>query len=145
MSFSADLQRGQEVEEKVVQLLKTKYPSCSLIDKFKGYDVWIPELSLGVEVKFDPMSNKTGNIVIEYEMNGKQSALMTTKAKLWVFYDGYKFCWLSPKDIIRCIFDSKLTHVVFTGKGDSVSKKAFLVKKDVLFSYGSETFEDKTL
>lgn len=139
-NFHSDLDRGSKIEHKVLSMLKTKYRSASLIDAYKGYDIWVPEADCGIEVKYDPMSNKTGNIVVEFEMNGKQSALMTTEAKWWVFHDDDKFIWIKPKDIIRCVFDNKLTHVEFTGRGDSASKKAFLIKKDMLFSYGTEKF-----
>jgi len=137
-SFHSDLARGSKIELSVLQMLKKKYRSASLIDAYKGYDIWIPELACGVEVKYDPMSNKTGNIVVEFEMNGKPSALMTTEAKWWVFYDGNKFIWITPKNIIRCVFDNKLSHVEFTGRGDTSSKKAFLIKKNTLFSYGTQ-------
>jgi hypothetical protein len=33
---------------------------------------------------------------------------------------------------------NKLKYAEFTGNGDTKSKKAFLVKKDILFSYGKE-------
>ena len=138
-TFKTDLERGQRIERLVLNTLKQKFNSASLIDAYKGYDIWIPEIHAGVEVKYDPMSNKTNNIVVEFEMNGKESALLTTTAKWWVFYDGLKFVWFTPKDIIKCIFDNKLTHVQFTGSGDSKSKKAFLIKKDMLFSYGKES------
>lgn len=139
-NFHSDLDRGSKIEHKVLSMVKTKYRSASLIDAYKGYDIWVPEADCGIEVKYDPMSNKTGNIVVEFEMNGKQSALMTTEAKWWVFHDDAKFIWIKPKDIIRCVFDNKLIHVEFTGRGDSASKKAFLIKKDMLFSYGTEKF-----
>ena len=80
-SFHSDLDRGSKIERKVLDIIKNKYRSASLVDAYKGYDIWVPETNCGVEVKYDPMSNKTGNIVVEFEMNGKQSALMTTEAK----------------------------------------------------------------
>ena len=135
-TFKTDLQRGQAVEQKVVDILRKTYPSASLIHKFKGYDIWIPEINSGVEVKYDPMSNSTGNIVVEYEMSGKDSALLTTTAKSWVFYDDKVFISIRPIQIVKCIFDLKLQYREFVGNGDVNSKKAFLVPKDKLFSYG---------
>lgn len=135
MSFLDDLLEGVAVEQKVLIKIKEKYPSATLINAYKGYDIWIPETNQGIEVKYDPMSNKTGNIVVEIEMNGKKSALTTTTADYWVFYDDNVFAWFKPMDIVYCIFVNKLRCVDFVGEGDSSSKRAFLVPKDILFSH----------
>jgi hypothetical protein len=135
-TFQHDLKRGIDIEVKALAIIQKKYPSASLINKFKGYDIWIPELHKSVEVKYDPMSNETGNIVIEIEMFNKPSALMTTEADYWIFYDDNNFVLIKPIDIVNCIFINKLVYREFTGTGDNVSKKAFLVKKDILFKYG---------
>jgi hypothetical protein len=136
MSFNKDLQRGLEIEERVVSILRKKYPCATLVSAFKGYDIWIPEINKSVEVKYDPMSCETGNIVVEIEMYGKPSGLMASTADYWVFYDGEMFVIMPTKNIFKCIFDCKLQYVEFVGNGDTRSKKAFLVKKDTLFKYG---------
>lgn len=138
MAFATDLEAGLDVERRVLELLKAKYPCATIVNAFKGYDIWIPEISKGIEVKSDQKSQHTGNIVIEIEFNGKPSALMTTKADFWIFYDGQKFVAIEPMEIIKCIFMNQLKYVEFVGNGDTKSKKAFLVKKDILFSYGKE-------
>ena len=46
-TFQEDLKRGIAVEEKALALIKPKYPSASLINAFKGYDIWIPEMIFG--------------------------------------------------------------------------------------------------
>lgn len=135
-SFKRDLGRGIEIENMLLTILRRKYPASTLVNAFKGYDIWIPEIHKSIEVKYDEKSNETGNIVVEIEFNGKPSALMTTTADFWVFYDGKDFVSIEPKEIIKCIFMNKLQYVEFIGKGDSKSKKAFLIKKNCLFSYG---------
>lgn len=135
-TFGIDLNRGKAVEQKVLEIFKKDYPCATLIDAYKGYDIWIPELHQSVEVKYDPMSNETGNIVVEIEFNNKPSALMTTTATWWVFCDDLLYVKIKPRNIIKCIFDNRLQYVVFTGRGDDRSKKAFLVNKDTLFAYG---------
>ena len=137
-TFKEDLEVGIAIEQKLVNILLKKYPSTTLINKFKGYDIWIPELHKSIEVKFDEKSKQTGNIVIEIEMYDKPSGLLSTTADYWVFYDGDKFISITPKDIIKCIFLLKLNFVEFVGNGDTVKKKAFLVPKDKLFNYGKE-------
>lgn len=136
MTFKTDLQRGLEIEERVLAILRKKYPCATLVNAFKGYDIWIPEIDKAVEVKFDPMSQRTGNIVVEIEMYGKDSGLMVTQADYWVFYDGQMFVIMPVKHIFKCIFLSKLQYVEFIGEGDSQIKKAFLVDKNTLFKYG---------
>ena len=138
VTFKEDLQRGLKVEELVLKQLRKKYPSASLIHAYKGYDIWIPELKKSVEVKYDPMSNDTGNIVVEIEMFNKPSALLTTQADFWVFYDDHEMISIKPMKIVECILINKLQYREFIGTGDSASKKAFLIKKSLLFSYGNK-------
>lgn len=132
MTFAADLERGLKVEEKVLKIIQKKYPEAHMVTALKEYDIWIPEIQSGIEVKYDPMSCKTGNIVVEFEMNGKPSALLTTGAKWWIFYDGEVVFSLTPTEIIHVIFSKGITQRIFVGAGDRSAKRAFLVPKDWL-------------
>ena len=136
MSFDQDFERGLNVEQAVLEIVRKKYPCAVLVNAYYGYDIWVPEVHKSIEVKYDEKSNQTGNIVIEIEMSGKPSALMTTTADYWIFYDGKIFVRITPKKIIQCIFLNKLKYVDFTGNGDKSGKKVFLIPKDMLFSYG---------
>ena len=103
-NFKKDLQRGREIEEKILSICREKYPSSVLINgKFKDYDLFIPETNKKLEIKGDYRSCETGNIIIELMMFGKPSALLTTKADLWVIYTGLELLWITPKKIIECI------------------------------------------
>lgn len=135
MTFNEDARRGKHIELKVLNQIRNKYPCATLIDGYGGYDIWIPEARQGVEVKYDPMSNETGNIVVEIEMSGYPSALFSTEADWWVFYDDHVYAWIKPRDIFKCIILNKLGYVEFTGAGDRNSKKAFLIDKRLLFTY----------
>lgn len=137
-TFYEDLERGKNVELRILDLLKTKYPCACIVNGFKGYDIWIPEIHKSVEVKYDPMSNETGNIVVEIEMNGKASALITTTADFWVFDDDNVTVIMKPMSIVNCIFQNKLRYVEFVGTGDSNPKKAFLIPKETLFAHGKK-------
>ena len=137
MTFKDDLAKGLEIEQRVLEIYRKEYPCATLVNAYKGYDIWIPELHYGVEVKYDPMSNKTNNIVVEIEMNGKPSGLMTSTARYWIFYDDDVFLQISMRNIIKCIFVNKLIYTEFTGSGDKNSKKAFLIKKEILYKYGA--------
>jgi hypothetical protein len=135
-TFKDDLKAGIEIEKRVLYILQKKYPCASLIGAYKGYDIWIPELHQSVEVKYDPMSKQTGNIVVEIEMFGKPSGIMASTADWWVFYDDEMYIIMKREHIINCIFLSKLVYKEFTGTGDFQPKKAFLVPKNILFKYG---------
>jgi hypothetical protein len=136
--FLQDLARGQEVERQVLKMIQRKCPCACIVNGFKGYDIWIPEIHKSVEVKYDPMSMKTGNVVIEIEFNNHASALMTTTANWWIIYDDHQYMRFTPQQILQCIFMNKLSYTTFTGRGDNNDKKAFLIKKDLLFKHGKE-------
>jgi len=138
-NFQLDLERGVAVENKVIGMIREKYPcACRILGDFKDYDIWIPEISAGVEVKYDPKSNETNNFVIEIESRDSLSGLMTTKAKFWVLYDDKTFCVIKPSEIIKCIILNKLTYSEFFCSGDNFKKKAFLIKKEMLSKYASK-------
>lgn len=129
--FERDLMRGKIVEERVLRILKKTFPEAHQV---KGYckegDIYIPAPhDKWVEVKYDPMSQQTGNIVVEVEFNGKPSALSTTKSYRWVFYTGKELIITSPKILRKMIKDNELRPVEFVGDGDKHSKLAYLVKK----------------
>tara|TARA_R110000803_G_C11714581_1_gene287378 strand:- start:50 stop:469 length:420 start_codon:yes stop_codon:yes gene_type:complete len=135
-TFTEDLKVGKLYENIVLNKIKEKYPKAYIIDGYcKDWDIYIPELNFGVEVKSDKKSLHTGNIVIEIEMNGKPSALATSKSKWWVIYDGKKYNWFNINNIKKCIIDNNLKYVQFIGKGDTKSKKAYLIKKEMLYKY----------
>ena len=135
-TFQEDLKVGKLYENIVLNKIKRIYPKAHIIDGYcKDWDIFVPELNFGVEVKSDKKSLHTGNIVIEVEMNGKPSALSTSKSKWWVIYDGENFNWFAIKNIKRCIIENNLRCVEFIGKGDTKSKKAYLIKKQMLYKY----------
>jgi len=135
-SFYKDLDAGITVELEVLNIIKQKYPKAYKIDGyFSGYDLFVPELNIGIEVKSDKKSLETGNIVIEIEFNHRPSALSVSTAKYWVIYDGISYHWFLVKRIKDCIFENQLKAVEFIGNGDTKSKKAYLIKKSILYKY----------
>ena len=135
-TFDRDLKRGKYHENVILEVIQKKYPKAFIKDGYcKEYDIFIPELKIGVEVKSDEKSKFTGNIVIEIEFNNRPSALSTSKAKYWVIFDGYDYHWFLKDKIKDCILENKLKWVEFIGKGDTKSKKAYLIKKEILYKY----------
>ena len=135
-TFHRDLERGHQVEDDLLEIIRQKYPSAYRHEGYnKDYDLYIPEISKSVEVKYDLKSQETGNIVVEVEFNNKPSALMTTKADYWVWYDGFDYTWFNPQDIMKCLLLENIPQREFVAKGDTKSKKAYLVKKEILYKY----------
>lgn len=150
MEFNESKKSGDIIEEEVLKIIHQKYPKAETtkhLGKFSDYDIWIPEINDGIEVKGDYMSAKTGNLVIEVEMGGKLSALSVTKAKYWVFVEGYRYIWISPLDIYRFLEQHPYNRVPFIGKGDTTEKFAYLVSHrrfcDYVLQVGRIEFIDK--
>jgi len=85
--FENDLKTGQLYEKKALKLIRKDYPKAYIQDGyFLEWDIYIPELDMGVEVKSDAQYKKTGNFYVEYECNGKPSGIAATKAKQYYIY-----------------------------------------------------------
>jgi len=85
--FVKDLETGKVYEKKALELIQKKYPKAFIQDGyFLEWDIYIPELDMGVEVKSDAQYQKTGNFYVEYECNGKPSGIAATKAKYYYIY-----------------------------------------------------------
>lgn len=85
--FEKDLQNGKEYEKKALIHIQKKYPKAHIIDGYcLDWDIYIPELEIGVEVKSDAQYQATGNFYVEYFCNGKPSGISTTKAKIYYIY-----------------------------------------------------------
>ena len=139
MSFKEDLKTGKAIEVEVLSTIKKKHPSAFMIDGYcKAYDIFIPEVSMGVEVKYDEMSSETGNLVVEIKMNDKLSALSTTLAHYWIFVTKQIYIWIKPDKIKDCIIQNNLQMRTFIGKGDSVQKNAYLIKEKLLMQYAEQ-------
>lgn len=132
-TFFQDLERGMVAEDFVLTLMKRVYPCATKINAFPGYDIWVPELHEGVEVKADLMSNETGNFVIEIEFDGKPSGLEVTTAAYWMLWDSHRLVMITPFHLKRFIKTLQIEPKEFTAKGDMKSKKAYLVPKKELF------------
>ena len=134
--FKAELERGKIHEIYVLDKIQKKYSQAYIVDGyFKEYDIFIPELNFGVEVKCDNRSLKTGNIIIETESAGTRSGISTTKAKYWVIYDGRHYNWLLTDNIRKCIKDYNFKEREFVCRGDTKTKKAYLIKQHLLTDY----------
>ena len=132
-SFEKDLERGQRIEREILVLVKKKYDDAYLVDGYcKDWDIHIPSDDKGVEVKYDPMSQQTGNLVVEIEYNDKPSALSTTKAYRWVIHTGKEIIITTPEILKDVIKNNSLQPARFRGPGDPYYKRAYLIKKHLI-------------
>ena len=137
MGFKEDLKRGVAVEDDLLLRLRAVFPNAKRAEGLHPeFDIVIPELQKTVEVKYDPMSQKTGNIVIEYYHN-KPSAFSVSVADYWVIDTGTKALWFSKDSIFECIICEGLDPVRIVGTTDRYAKWVFLVPADVLTRYSN--------
>lgn len=126
--FDESLAFGKQVEEYVLSRIRKKYKKAFIRDgKHPEWDIYVPETKTKIEVKADVRSNKTGNYVVETSWGGRASALTTSTADYWVFFNGYKLIWITKAQIKAAIKESEAVLRTFTGGTDIKSKTAYLV------------------
>ena len=141
MEFNESKKVGDIIENEILKKIQRKYKNAFIDDrgkKFSDWDIFIPEINQGIEVKGDYKSKLTGNLVIEVEMYDKPSALSITKATYWVIVDGFRIIWIKPIEIYRFIEKKQYRRTSFVGDGDIVTKYAYLICHNdfVLYVYG---------
>jgi len=143
MGFQESLTSGQKSENLVLDIIKKKYPEAFLKEGYhKEYDIMIPEINKTVEVKKDFKSQYTGNVVIEVEMNNRPSGLETSTADWWVFHlNDIELVWIKLKRLKELVKSEDYNLVEFIGKGDTISKLAYLVKKKDIYLWSNKIKE----
>lgn len=140
--FKESKKAGDIGEVEILKKVQRKHPNAYIDDTGKAnsdWDIYVPEIKQGVEVKMDYMSKITGNLVIEVEMNGKLSALSKTKSEFWVFITGYEYIWIKPIEIYRFLEQHiEYGRVPFIGDGDTKKKYAYLVNLKRFISHINE-------
>lgn len=142
-NFDKRLPEGEKIEKLALERIHKYYPEAYKKDGyFPFYDIYIPEIESSVEVKSCPLHIKPNykNIIIEFEMNEKQTGICVSKADFWLIWDGEKFHSLRKGDILHCIFVNidKIKYWDGAMDGDRSAKKAWLIPPDLLFKYGKE-------
>lgn len=135
MGFKDDLARGGRVEDALLNRLKTAFRGSERASgNHPQYDIKIPELNLKIEVKYDPMSMQTGNVVVEY-FHRKPSALSVSEADFWFFDLGDREMWFDKAGILDCILSERMNPVCITGTTDRYSKWVFLIPRETFARY----------
>jgi hypothetical protein len=139
--FELDLQEGKEAERAILACVQKTYPKAFAIEgSFKAYDLFVPEISAGIEVKVDSMAHKTGNVFIEISLGGKPSGLMVTLATYWAYITNDEVIWFRPERVKDCIVQTNPPMQTYVGgngfaQGDETVKEAYLIKRSTLVPY----------
>ena len=140
MGWTKDLALGEACQEELVQLLGCKDYTMST-GCFKEYDLIADGLKY--EVKADRLTQKYGNLCIEYECNGKPSGISSTEADKWAYFvldsdTEYTDCYLIPTEVIKAAIAEKKYHRVTSG-GDGHRAQLYLFRRDLFKDYVMET------
>uniref|UniRef100_A0A6M3IFU8 Uncharacterized protein n=1 Tax=viral metagenome TaxID=1070528 RepID=A0A6M3IFU8_9ZZZZ len=132
LNFVRDLADGHGFEDEILAFIHLKHPSATrVLGNFKGYDIEVPSLKHRIECKFDRMSERTGNIAVEFECSGKPSGINNTKATHWIHKYHHDGKWLLA--IARVSVFKQLCEGQRVVKGgDNYSAKMYLVPKELL-------------
>lgn len=137
--FFEDLQFGNKYEKEFINIVKPT--NFKIIEgKFKDYDIEITkdDITTYFEIKSDRLTNKTGNICIEYECNKTPSGITTTTADYYIYFEiiddnNYIMYEIPVKKLKKYIRLNKY-HKVVNG-GDGYRSKLYLFNKDVFKKY----------
>lgn len=125
-TFHRDLEIGKIVEKQHLELIQKKWNDAYIIEGYcKEWDIFVPSMNMGIEIKSDQKSQHTGNLVVEIEFGGKPSALSTTKSHYWIFWTGKKSICVDIQDLKKLVTAFK--PVKFIAKGDTKQKTAYLI------------------
>ena len=111
MTFAEDLAIGDKIErewlDKMLVVFRETYQTFG---KDSRFDIAVPELNATIEVKYDPKSQETGNVVVEYHHN-KPSGILTSEATHWLFDLGDEEMWFSRSGLLRALMLSGVKPV----------------------------------
>jgi|TARA_R110000765_G_scaffold89818_2_gene171177 hypothetical protein len=138
-AFNEALLYGKKVEQLVLDRVRETDPfTLPIPGKFHQFDLYSPMTNTRIEVKSDLKSQETGNFLIEVYMYGKKSALLSTEADIWVFYNGENLIWVLPESIKDLIIENGYQQRVITGKGDTVPKRCYLIPVQEIYSISTK-------
>ena len=132
MTLAADLEIGNKIERKWLDKMLVAFrETYQTFGKDSRFDLAVPELNVTIEVKYDPRSQDTGSVVVEYH-HMKPSGILTSEATHWLFDLGDEEMWFSRAGLLRALMLSGVKPVQVHGPGDRHPKMVFLIPKDVL-------------
>ena len=137
--FLEDLSFGNTYEKEYINIVKPT--NFKIIEgKFKEYDIEIikDDIPTYYEIKSDRLTNKTGNICIEYECNKIPSGIATTTADYYIYFeiidDTNYIMYEIPVHKLKKYIRLNKYHKVVNG-GDGYRAKLYLFNKDIFKKY----------
>ena len=138
--FDKSLDIGKIRELMLVDFFRAQgHKPIPIPGKFTGFDFFLANTKEGYEVKQDWKAHYSGNLVVEIEMYGKPSGLMGTTADWWIFDTKTEFIFITPRKLKDLIVEKNPPLRIFTGKGDTQPKKAYLIPVETIKKYASRT------
>ena len=132
MTLADDLEIGNKIErEWLDKMLVAFRETYQTFGKDSRFDLAVPELNVTIEVKYDPRSQDTGNVVVEYH-HMKPSGILTSEATPWLLDLVDEEMWFSRAGLLRAVMLSGVKPVQIHGPDDRHPKMVFLIPKDVL-------------
>ena len=142
MGFVSDKVKGQLAEDSVAKILSPLWDVHKAYElesgAFSDWDLSVAQLETGyevftVEVKYDEMQSKTGNIAIEIynPRSGKPSGLTATRATLWchVLQDSV---WITSVDKLKKFCEEITPFKSFNSVGDGNASILLYKTEDIL-------------
>jgi hypothetical protein len=142
MGFARDKVKGENAEDSVAKILSRYWDVHKASDlksgAFSDWDLSAAQIGTGyevftVEVKYDEMQAKTGNIAIEIynPKSGKPSGLTATKANLWcqVLQDAV---WITSVKTLKKFCEETPPLKMFSSAGDGNAAILLYKTEDIL-------------
>jgi len=155
MTFYRSAKLGQSGEELVIKLLNNaSLPAVKNDDLEKKYDYDVifeyGKSKKTIEVKFDYMAVKTGNLCIEYHNSKKDqpSGIEATKADFWcqIILDGDNpTVWITSVVKLRAFLSSTTPHKTIKSGGDKNANLYLYKLDDILPVFSRIDNVDSTL
>lgn len=137
-NFKKDLEVSEKTEEEIVEILHDHFGDsfieASYGEAFKHYDIKLVTTfqSVWLEVKEDFACKKYGNIAIEFSSRGKDSGIITTRAKFWLIKahtpSGAELMSIRTADLRKLIDEKKYKRVASGGDGKTSQMYLFDLK-----------------
>ncbi len=142
-NFKDDLEEAQAVEVSVINFLREVVPNFEFngFSGTKGYDaiITISDRAFYLEIKSDYITQRTGNIAIEYESRGSLSGISTSKAHFYAYAvmlpEGMRVYFMNSNKI-RKLIENELYHSKTSGGDIGSNTKFYLFKEAIFAEYG---------
>lgn len=132
---------GNKGEDIVIDIYTKKGRKCEKSNGKINHDLILDD-TFYLEVKYDIMSKRTGNIAIEYHNSKKNtpSGISATKADFWVHIaftkTGDRMVYIAPvSELKKWIADNKPKKVIIAGGDDNAD--LYIYGQDIAFGDGS--------